>query len=296
MGDHRPVYRPQRIDEEAARLAEQAGGQDFQPGLGMRHGRVSWRRRAGLTSVSVGGGGLAPDGKVSRWIITKPRWTAIPTLHIRCGSDIRETLRRRDFAGAISWNIRDPICQGPVPDAPDLVEQRARYILAEAWGVFVGFTAAQIAGRGWRMPNARTRRRERYDRVVLWFEHDSYDQLMLARFWPVLPRRRALPPGADLHRSASVGGALHRSGAVGTGGRWPSLWPGADGRDRRRRSTSGGRSGGRCAGPIRPISRRSRQPGRRICRWPRRRLRRHLQELPSAKDGLSLTQRQILAS
>ena len=43
MRDHCPVYRPQRVDEEAARLAEQAGGQDFQPGLGMRHDGVSWR-------------------------------------------------------------------------------------------------------------------------------------------------------------------------------------------------------------------------------------------------------------
>ncbi len=37
VGDHRAVHRPQRIDEESARLAEQAVGQDFQPGRGMRH-------------------------------------------------------------------------------------------------------------------------------------------------------------------------------------------------------------------------------------------------------------------
>nr|WP_294503197.1 hypothetical protein [uncultured Rhodopila sp.] len=56
----------------------------------------------------------------------------IPTLHIRCGSDIRENLRAAGFTGDF-LEYADPICQGPVPDAPDLLEQRAQF-LADAFG------------------------------------------------------------------------------------------------------------------------------------------------------------------
>jgi hypothetical protein len=37
MGDNRTLDRSRRIDEEAARLAEQALGQDFQPSSGVGH-------------------------------------------------------------------------------------------------------------------------------------------------------------------------------------------------------------------------------------------------------------------
>ena len=37
VGNHRTVHRPQRIDEEAARLAVEALRQGLQPGRGMRH-------------------------------------------------------------------------------------------------------------------------------------------------------------------------------------------------------------------------------------------------------------------
>lgn len=99
----------------------------------------------------------------------------LDTLHLRCGSDIRGTLAEAGFRGAF-FEIADPICQGPVPaDDATLPEVRARFV-AEAYDVEIS--------------DARRRMREEAEglaatpgvpRVVCWFEHDLYDQLILAR-------------------------------------------------------------------------------------------------------------------
>jgi hypothetical protein len=76
--------------------------------------------------------GVALDGDLS-------------TLHVRCGSDIRDGLRVAGFAGDF-LEYSDPICQGPVPDAPALIEHRARY-LAASCGEVMDLTEAQsLAG------------------------------------------------------------------------------------------------------------------------------------------------------
>jgi len=102
----------------------------------------------------------------------------IPTLHVRCGSDIRVKLREAGFGGDF-LEYSDPVCQGPVLDDPDLIGRRATF-LADAYGRALGFTTEQSL--------ARLREEERgldaahlHPRVVLWFEHDPYDQLVLAR-------------------------------------------------------------------------------------------------------------------
>jgi uncharacterized protein DUF1835 len=100
------------------------------------------------------------------------------TLHVRCGTDIRDPLRQAGFAGDF-LEYSDPVCQGPVPDLPDLIETRARF-LSRAYGWFKGQTEAQFAA-GLRESEDRLATAHRYERVVLWFEHDSYDQLILAR-------------------------------------------------------------------------------------------------------------------
>ena len=100
------------------------------------------------------------------------------TLHIRCGSDIRDTLRQAGFVGDF-LEYSDPLCQGPVPDAADLPERRARF-LAAAYGGFMGFTETQSFAK-LQAAERRLSEAHLYQRVVLWFEHDSYDQLILAR-------------------------------------------------------------------------------------------------------------------
>ncbi|WP_207477677.1 DUF1835 domain-containing protein [Arenibaculum pallidiluteum] len=102
-----------------------------------------------------------------------------PTLHVRCGSDICETLREAGFVGDF-LEYADPVCHGPVPEAADLPALRARFI-AEAYGRALALSEATVLNSLRRAEEALARAAEAYDRVVLWFEHDSYDQLVLAR-------------------------------------------------------------------------------------------------------------------
>lgn len=99
----------------------------------------------------------------------------LATLHIRCGSDIRERLKEAGFTGDF-LEIGDPVCQGPVPRDGDLIAARAGF-LSESYGVSYADAEAKLM-------RERDGLREafgKYQRLVLWFEHDSTDQLCLAR-------------------------------------------------------------------------------------------------------------------
>lgn len=98
-----------------------------------------------------------------------------PTLHVRCGSDIRDGLRAAGFAGDF-LEVSDPVCQGPVPADGDLRAVRARFV-AEAYGLPPAEARRRLDAEAEGLASAA----DGYDRVVLWFEHDSYDQLILAR-------------------------------------------------------------------------------------------------------------------
>lgn len=97
------------------------------------------------------------------------------TLHLRCGSDIRHGLQIAGFKGAF-LEFADPFCQGPVPDLPldQFVQTRADFI-AKAYDI----VPKDALARAKREYGALATLGE-YDHVVLWFEHDSYDQLILA--------------------------------------------------------------------------------------------------------------------
>lgn len=97
-------------------------------------------------------------------------------VHIRCGEDIRHGLKVAGFAGAFV-EFSDPYCQGPVPrlDSATFLDRRSEFI---------------VSGYDRPLKDARARLEAEYDtvdalgagdRVSLWFEHDSYDQLILAR-------------------------------------------------------------------------------------------------------------------
>jgi hypothetical protein len=101
------------------------------------------------------------------------------TLHIRCGSDIESTLNEGGFVGEF-LEYSDPLCQGPVVDCPDWTRLRAEF-LARSYGTWLTRQAEEIAaGLEQAEENLRSAS-ERYERVVLWLEHDTYDQLILAR-------------------------------------------------------------------------------------------------------------------
>ena len=97
------------------------------------------------------------------------------TLHVRCGSDIRDGLKEAGFIGDF-LEFSDPFCQGPVPDLPRdaFIETRAAFIA----GAFELSNDAALERL--RREYDALNRLGQYDHVVLWFEHDSYDQLILA--------------------------------------------------------------------------------------------------------------------
>lgn len=107
------------------------------------------------------------------------------TVHLRCRPDLRDGLRRAGLNGRIQ-TFTDPFCIGPVLP-------RSRRDQLEARSVFIG----DALGIG--VDRARRRQQREYDnldraldspRLVLWFEHDSHEQLILAYLLDYLARRR----------------------------------------------------------------------------------------------------------
>lgn len=143
------------IDDAQLVVARELGLPTW-PFLVLHAGRLAEARRA------LSNGAAALDGDRS-------------TLHVRCGSDIRDGLRLAGFAGDF-LEYSDPLCQGPVPRDGDLLAVRTRFV-CDAYGVSRDEARAKLdAGEAGLREAA-----DRYERVVLWFEHDSYDQLVLAR-------------------------------------------------------------------------------------------------------------------
>jgi hypothetical protein len=111
------------------------------------------------------------------------------TVHIRCGSDIRDTLQAAGFSGAF-LEFADPFCMGPVPalPLPQHLRRRAQFI-ASAFDVNQDAALSRLEREYTALESTRD-----HDRIVLWFEHDSYDQLILAfvlkRLGDLRPRGR----------------------------------------------------------------------------------------------------------
>ena len=104
-------------------------------------------------------------------------WPDLQTLHVTNGDSAAALIRAGGSQGTIvPW--RDVLHEGPVPAGLSM----------EALGAA---RAAHLAGRGWGdlpelVASFRSRDQElasfrRYREVVLWFEHDLYDQLQLAQ-------------------------------------------------------------------------------------------------------------------
>jgi hypothetical protein len=214
----------------------------------------------------------------------------LATLHIRCGSDIRDTLREAGFGGDF-LEYSDPICQGPVPDAPDLLDRRAQF-LEHAFGQFMQRTAGQFRAT-LRQAEQRLREAHTYERVALWFEHDSYDQLLLARCLAHFadgPRPAHLELICiDRHPTVERFIGLGQLRPPALASLWPTrtmltqpavelgraVWAGL-----RRPDPCALAAIAATATPALPLA----APA----------LRRHLQELPGVRDGLSMTERLVL--
>lgn len=104
----------------------------------------------------------------------------VPTLHIRCGSDLREPLRHAGFRGDF-FEHSYPYLIGPVREGPGCLTQRARF-LVEAYGQDRAPPLEYAAVLdGLIRDEQRLHDSFRYERVVIWSEGDCYDQLVLIR-------------------------------------------------------------------------------------------------------------------
>jgi redox-sensitive transcriptional activator SoxR len=101
--------------------------------------------------------------------------TPLPLLHVTNGESAGNTLRRTSLGGAVlPW--QDVLHVGPVPDVErgKLLQYRAGFLSGCGWG-----------GRRALLSSLERRDRQFLDalrdgvQVVLWFEHDLYDQLQL---------------------------------------------------------------------------------------------------------------------
>ncbi len=109
------------------------------------------------------------------------------TVHVRCGSNIRRSLQQTGIGGRFV-EFSDPVCQGPVPgdlDDTDLIAVRARFIAAAYGGGEAGCRRRLLAEL------AAFDAIGADDAIVLWFEHDLFDQAVLIRLLDRLARRPA---------------------------------------------------------------------------------------------------------
>ena len=212
------------------------------------------------------------------------------TMHIRCGNDIEQALRHAGFHGDFNLHA-NPYLQGPVTDAADWLEHRARFI-AESLGPYQQLDYETVLAQG-RDEERRLLAARDYDRVVLWFEHDRYDQLALLRCLAAFAEHGA-PPRLELVGPNDFPGAAR---FVGLGQLPPEalrlLW------ERRVPMRAEQIAFGehawrlfRAADPC-PLAALARA-GTPLLPDLAPALVRHLQELPSLGDGLGCTQRLLL--
>ncbi|MBU8541232.1 DUF1835 domain-containing protein [Falsiroseomonas tokyonensis] len=202
------------------------------------------------------------------------------TAHIRCGDDLRDLLPQAGLAGSY-LPIADPVCVGAVSDDDVMayLGQRARVIALHA-GVDAQEARLRL-GREYMALNAL----DRFDRVLLWFEHDLWDQACLIRVLSLLAGRAPLDgklflmpadgrrPFAHLAPAALAAlvpqplGALQLEAGAEAWAAFASPDPVALDRLTRR------------ALPLPHLAAA---------------MRRHLQDLPWRSDGLALTERRLL--
>ncbi len=107
-------------------------------------------------------------------------------LHVLNGDATREIMERSQVPGTYTvW--ADVLHEGPVPsDVDDEAFRRVRLDFLGSLGDFVRAEDGSAMYRGW---DERLAAFHDYDEVVLWFEHDLFDQLILIRHLDWFARR-----------------------------------------------------------------------------------------------------------
>jgi hypothetical protein len=132
---------------------------------------ASWRDlRAHVTTQTAARAAIAQRGRAID--------ADVPTLHIRCGSDIKRELEAARFTGDF-LELWDSFPVGPVTQDPYWIAQRARFHADSSTRPDLDYDLflAELTDADLRLAASA----DRYERVVIWSEHDSHDQLSLIR-------------------------------------------------------------------------------------------------------------------
>ena len=213
-----------------------------------------------------------------------------PTLHVRCGSDIRAELQAAGFRGDF-LAVWDAFPVGPVTDAPDWIAQRARFYADSGSVGDADYDAllAELTDADRRLAASAGS----HDRVVIWAEHDSHDQFSLIRCLAHYARTR--PP--RVLELISVDRFPGSRRFIGLGQLPPEalrlLWNRRDVIDAERLSAGAAAWAALTSADPRALAAIARH---RTPALPHLgpAVHRHLQELPSSVNGLGLTQSLLL--
>jgi hypothetical protein len=209
------------------------------------------------------------------------------TLHVRCGDDIRDKLAAAGIGGDY-LSFADPAWLGPPPASNAWISGRAA-LIAERTGLPRQKIRVDLGDAYWRLARAPTD----YGRIVLWFEHDLYDQAALVRVLAGFALRKKLPRVESICINRFRG--IKKFIGLGqlSAAQLASLWT--------RRKRVGRQQLALGAGAWAALRASTPEPLEALCKSDLRALpflkaalRRQLQELPWTKDGLSLTERNAL--
>ncbi|MBP0444847.1 hypothetical protein J8J14_08625 [Roseomonas sp. SSH11] len=197
------------------------------------------------------------------------------TASIRCGDDLRGRVPGEYFC------LADPVCQGPVHGEfpAEYVSRRAGFVAAH-YGGGVAAVRARLAAE-----YEALRGLAGFDRILLWFEHDLWDQAVLIRLlslladWPALAGRIFLMP-ADGVRPFPLLPQEELEALMPEPLPWSAVEAGAE--------------AWRAFADPDPTA--LDRLTRRALPLPHlaRAMRRHLQDLPWVTDGLGLTERMVM--
>ncbi len=112
------------------------------------------------------------DGKSS------PLDSDLKTLHIRCGHDIQQPLVQAGFVGDFLVHAF-PYTSAPLRNGPEGLEWMARHLIESHLSAGVPYEE-ELERLKAHEERLRASAHD-YERVVIWMEHDSWDQLILAR-------------------------------------------------------------------------------------------------------------------
>jgi hypothetical protein len=214
----------------------------------------------------------------------------MPTLHVRCGSDIQGALAAARFRGDF-LAVWDSFPVGPVTDAPDWIAQRARFHADTGTVGDVDYDAllAELTDADRRLAASA----QSHARVVIWTEHDSHDQLSLIRC--LAHYARTEPP-----RVLELVTVNHFPGTrrfIGLGQLPPEamwlLWHRREVIDAERLSVGAAAWAALTSADPRALAAIARTPTPALPHLAPA-VHRHLQELPWSVNGLSLTQSLLL--